>query len=94
MTPQRKTSPGQTRPRRTKRAGHGPAINAITYATADELLIAASGIALQSILIVTRDEAGVLRVWHMPDDLLENLRLAEYARGELSVCMLCEKHGA
>ncbi len=94
MTPTRKTAPGQTRTRRTTRACHAPAINASTHATADELLIAASGIALQSILIVTRDEAGVLRVWSTPDDPLENLRLAEYARGALCVAILSEKGGA
>lgn len=94
MTPPRKTAPGQTRTKRTTRAGHAQAINASTHATADELLIAASGIALQSILIVTRDEAGVLRVWSTPDDPLENLRLAEYARGALCVSILSEKGGA
>ena len=94
MTPPRKTAPGQTRTRRTTRAGQAPAISASTHATADELLIAVSGVALQSILIVTRDEAGVLRVWSTPDDPLENLRLAEYARGALCVAILSEKGGA
>ena len=94
MTPPRKTSPGSTRAARTTHAGRAPAASAKTHSAADALLIAASGVEPQSILIVTRDEAGVLRVWSTPDDPLENLRLAEYARGELSVAMLCEKCGA
>jgi hypothetical protein len=94
MKAPRKTSPGSTSTVPTSRAGDEQAARALKHFNADALLIAASGLTLQSILIVTRDEAGVLRVWHTPDNPLENLRLAEYARGELSVSMLCEKHGA
>jgi hypothetical protein len=89
MTSLRKTNPGPTRRKRTHSASAAPVVGTNARTPVDDALIAASGVDAQSILIVTRDQAGALRVWSSTSDVSENLRLAEYARGELAVCALC-----
>lgn len=89
MTPLRKTTPGPTRRKRTHSASAAPVVGTNARTLVDDALIAASGVDARSILIVTRDQAGALRVWSSTGDMSENLRLAEYARGELTVCALC-----
>jgi hypothetical protein len=88
MTPPRKTRPGTSRGSRPLRGRTAPV--ARTCTAIDDALIAASGIDAHAILIVARDQAGALRLWSASGDVLEALRLAEYARGELTVRALHE----
>jgi len=93
MTSPRKTSPGSARRSRTLRAGMAPASGTKPCNSVDDALIAAAGTGARSILIVVRDQAGVLRVWCSDGDPLENLRLVEHARGELTVRALSAPQG-
>lgn len=93
MTSPRKTSPGSARRSRTLRAGKAPASGMKPCNPVDDALIAAAGTGARSILIVVRDQAGVLRVWCSDVDPLENLRLVEHARGELTVRALSAPEG-
>jgi len=94
MTAPRKTSPGSPRRTRTPHAGQGPAPGRMPRTPIDDALIAASGVDARAILVVVRDQAGGLRVLCSDGDPLENLRLAEYARAELTVRALRAPQGA
>lgn len=91
MAPPRKKAPHSTARRRKQCASSTPAMAAARNAGVDSALIAAAGVEALSVLIVTRDHAGALRLWSSSSDTRENLRLAEFARGELSISVL---HGA
>lgn len=91
MAPPRKKAPHSPPRKRMQRASSTPAMALARNAGVDSALIGAAGVEAQSVLIVTRDHAGALRVWSSSSDTRENLRLAEFARGELSISAL---HGA
>ena len=93
MTSPRKTSPGSARRSRTLRAGMAPASGLTPCSPVDDALIAAAGAGARSILIVVRDQVGVLRGWCSDGNPLENLRLVEHARGELTVRALSASQG-
>ena len=88
MAPPRKKTASAARRKCTQQAGSAPAKTAARNAGVDNALIGAAGVEAQSVLIVTRDHAGALRVWSSSSDTRENLRLAEFARGELSISAL------
>lgn len=94
MTPPRKTTPGPTHCTRTEHAGAAPVDCTQTHTPVDDALIAASGIDARSVLIVTRDHGGAMQVWYSTGDMRENLRLVEFARGELTVRALCASEAA
>ena len=88
MAPPRKKAPHSTPRKRLQRASVMQATAVARNANVDNALIGAAGVEAQSVLIITRDHAGALRVWSSSSDTRENLRLAEFARGELSISAL------
>lgn len=94
MTPPRKTPTGSPHPSRSEHASAAPVDCTQTHTPVDDALIAASGIDARSVLIVTRDHGGAMQVWYSTGDMRENLRLVEFARGELTVRALCASEAA